>query len=130
MICVNLTLPQTITAGSTILFDNVVCATNDAIELKDGALLFRQPGWYTLNLNAVLSSTSAVSDSIYMCNDGNMIEGTEIDIDVAANGIEAMSLEFPIHVVPAPGQDVVTITYESTMGITVDTATLVVKRVV
>ena len=129
MICVNLSAPATLTAGAIIPFDNVVCATNDGITLDENALKIITPGWYTASIYAILSSSSAVSDSVYMNQQGNFVEGTEMDFDIPANGTAAISLEFPIHVVPAD-EGVATITYESSAAVTIDTATLIIKRVV
>lgn len=129
MICVNMTASKAVAASGIIPFDNVICSTNDGISMSDSVLEIRTPGWYTASIYAVLSTTSATTAGVYMCQQDEPAEGTEVDFNIAANSSVVISHEFPIHVIPAD-DGVASISYKCTDAVTVDSATLIVKRVV
>lgn len=128
MLSARISAAKTVAANGLIPFDTVIANTNDGTALVDNAVQIKKAGYYLAEINAVLSSTDAVTAGIQLYAQGKAVEGAIETVKVAANGTASVSFVYPVHVVAAES-GIATLTYVSNAAVTANSAIVTVRKV-
>jgi len=93
-----------VSAGTTIPFDTVVIATNNANTLSNNAINILVSGVYATYcaVNLANSTASEVTVTLTAYADGSAITGSAITATIPANGYCEIVLPWTLHIITAP----------------------------